>query len=279
MNKILSLVILAVMVALGANAAWADGPFPTAMTDGTLGPIGSVTPSDTLGPNVYNNINLLLGTSYTNNAQVDSLEYTGNASTWAATGGNSNTFEAYNTNTPGTLISPLGTSFTGSGFTGSGTSTSPFAGVTTAALPAGATFGFAINTVGISTLNGSTLTPAGGTDWYSNKNLNSDGMDHMLVYNLSALTGTQIYIKNPTTGVTSTITLEDPYLLEFEDLPLTANGAPSDLDYNDLAVLVNGVAPVPEPITVALFGVGLLAMAGFALRRKLSFLGNLAFAG
>jgi hypothetical protein len=291
MNKLLSLTILAVMLALGAQGAWADGPFPTAMTDGTFGPVGSVTPNSSTGqPEIYNAINLLLGTSYTDNAQVDSLEYTGNASTWATTGGNasgaviglsadnSNTLEVYNPSTPGTLVSPLGTSFTGSGFTGNGTASNPYAGAT-AAVPGNTQFGFAINTVGICDITGSCLTPPAGTDWYSNPTLNSDSMDHMLVYNLSALTGKQVDILNPTTGVTSDITLDDPYLIAFEDIPLSFDGAFSDMDYNDMMVLVNGVAPVPEPITFALFGVGLLAMAGFALRRKFSFLSNVAFAG
>jgi hypothetical protein len=300
MKKIFTLTILAVMLAFGAKGAWAQaaGPFPTDMTDGTFGPAGSVTPNTTSGgPEIYTAINQLLGTSYTNNAQVDSLEYTGNASTWDQTsnGGysviglsawNSNTLEVYNAATPATLINPIGTSFTGNGFTGNGTSSSPYIG-SPSVFPVGTQFGFAINTVGETVLGGHTVTtPAGGGTWYSNPTYNSDSMDHMLVYNLSSLTGTTMYVLDPNTGLTTNITLDDPYLLTFEDLPLNNNSAGSDADYNDLMVLVNGAspagvvgsAPVPEPISLALFGVGLLAMAGFTLRRKLPFLSILELA-
>jgi hypothetical protein len=290
MKKLLTLTIFAVTLAFGANGAWAQaaGPFPTDMTNGVFGPAGSVTPnSATGGPEVYNAINQLLGTSYTNNAQVDSLEYTSSASTWEQTGSggysviglsaaNSNTLEVYNAATPGTLINPLGTSFTGSGFTGNGTVSNPYIG-TPSVFPVGTSFGFASNTVGTDNIN--IATDGANNTWYSNPGLNSDGMDHLLVYNLSALTGTQVNVLNPNTGITTDVTLNDPYLIAFEDLPLTGNGINSDMDYNDLMVLVNGAAPVPEPVTVALFGVGLLAMAGFAMRRKLSFLNNLTFAG
>jgi hypothetical protein len=288
MKKILSLTILAVMLSLGASAARADGPFPTDMTNGTFGPAGLVTPNTgTGGPEIYNAINQLLGTSYTNNAQVDPLEYTGNASTWQQTsnGGyaviglsawNTNTLEVYNAATPGTLISPLDTSFTGNHFTGNGTSSSPYIG-SPSIFPVGTQFGFAINTVGETVLGGHTVTtPAGGAIWYSNPTYNSDSMDHMLVYNLPSLTGKTIDVLDPNNDQTSVVTLNDPYLLTFEDLPLNNNGANSDMDYGDLMVLVNGIspgvvgsAPVPEPKTLALFGIGLLAMVGFTRTRIL----------
>ena len=294
MNKKLSLSILAVMLAFGAKGAWAEGPFPAPMTDGYFGPAGVATPNSvgaTPGEEVFNAVNSLLGTSYTNNAQIDPLEYTGNASTWQQTGSGgydvisvgaaaTNTLEVYNTNTPGTLISPLGTGFTGTGVTGSGTASSPYIGTASSVFPAGTNFGLAISSAYSSPYNpnGATSTVV---NWYSNPALNSDGMDHMLAYNLSSLNGTQMYILDPNTGLTSQVTLENPYLLAFEDMPMTnsVTGAPADLDFNDFTVLVNGVAPVPEPVTVALFGIGLLAMAGFALRRQLPFASSMAFAG
>jgi hypothetical protein len=268
------------MVGLGAKGAWAEGPFPGAMTDGSFGPVGSVTPNSNTGEyEVYTAVNSLLGTSYTSNAQIDSLEYTGDASTWVQTSNGgynvisvgaaaTETLQVYNASTPGTLISPLG-GFTGSGAVGNGTSGNPYIGASSV-FPVGTNFGFAMNSV---------YAP-NSYIWNSNPTLNSDGMDHMLAYNLSALTGTKIYVTDPNTGLTSQVTLENPYLLAFEDMPLGgATGNLSDMDYNDLTVLVNGVAPVPEPVTVALFGTGLLAMAGFAMRRKLSFLSNLALLG
>ncbi len=296
MKKIVSLTILAVMLAFTAQGAWAEGPFPAPMTDGYYGPSGIATPNSGgfggTGYEVYSAVNSLLGTSFTNNAQIDNLEYTGDASTWQQTGSGgydviglgaaaTNTLEVYNMNTPSTLISPLGTGFSGTGATGNGTISSPYVGSASAAFPVGTQFGVAIKSVYTPTPPTQFTTPPNGYTWYSNPALNSDGMDHMLAYNLSSLTGTQIYISDPHTGLTTPITLSDPYLLAFEDIPITntVTGAPADLDYNDFTVLINGVAPVPEPITVALFGVGLLAMAGFALRRKLPFVGNLAFAG
>jgi hypothetical protein len=151
---------------------------------------------------------------------------------------------------------------------GNGTSGSPYIG-TGAVFSSGTQFGLAINSVGETNING---TPAGNMTWYSDPTLNSDGMDHLMSYNLSSLTGTQVYVFDPNTNTEELVTLNDPYLVSFEDLPLTDNGANSDLDYNDLIVLINGAAPstapVPEPVTVALFGLGLVAMAGFALRRK-----------
>jgi len=311
MKKLLTLTISAVMLAFGANGAWAQaaGPFPNQMTDGaTGGPVGSVTPSSiSYGGSeyeVYTVLNtLLVGTTAEQNATkaslggignaaYDSLEVQGQTSTWESTGtgggysvigvaaGATNTLEVYDASTPGNTINPLGLGFTGTpgGPVGAGTSSSPYLG-TTSSFPVGTQFGFAINSLNITSTIYS--TPANGYTWYSNPALNSDGMDHMLVYNLSALNGTVVYITDPITGITTTETLENADLLAFEDLPMggQATGNISDMDFNDLDVIVNGAAPVPEPITVALFGIGLLAMAGFSLRRKLSFLSNLTFAG
>jgi hypothetical protein len=271
MKKVLT--ILAVTIALGAGGAWADGPFPTQVTDGTFGPVGSATPnSNTNEFEIYNAVNLLLNTSYTNNAQIDNLEYTGNASTWTQSGssgydviglgaGAYNTLEVYNPSTPTTLISPIGTGFSGNGPTGAGTIGNPYVGTATSVFPSGTQFGFALNQNNNSVI----------TNWYGNPALNSDGYDHMLVYNLTALSGTTIYVYDPNTNTEEPVLLNDPYILAFEDNPEGPNGS-SDMDYNDLIVLVDGVAPVPEPMTVALFGLGLLAMAAFAFRRKLAFL-------
>jgi len=288
MKKILSLTILAVLLALRSNAAWADGPFPADLTNGTFGgPVGQVTPNSNPSgtPDIYQVINQLLGTSYINNAQVNYLEYTGDASTWEQTSttgfyadisvsaANTQTFEVYNASTPNSPINPLGTTFTGvpGMFEGNGSKSNPYPGVSSF-FPLGTQFGFNLNTVGISLNNtGYIATPAGGNNWYSNPAYNVDGIDHMLVYNLSSLTGTQIYIYDPVTLSEQPVTLQDPYLLSFEDLPENVDGF-DNMGYKNLIVLVDGVSPVPEPMTLYLFGVGLLAIAVFSFRRKYNFM-------
>ncbi len=269
MQKTLSLAILAVMLAIGANGAWADGPFPKAMTDGTYGgTVGVATPnSNTNEVEIYNAVNVLLGSSYTNNAQLTSLEFTGNASTWQQStsgayafiglgAGATNTMDVYNPATPGTLINPLGVGFTGNTLEGDGTANHPFPASGLIFSP-GAQFGLA-------------LRSTTGNTYYSNPTLNPDGYDHMLAYNLSSLGGHSIWIHNTKTNTDQLQQLHDPYLLTFEDHSMANNNlAGSDLDYNDMMVLVDGanpIAPVPEPTTIALFAFGLLAMAGFAMR-------------
>ena len=267
MNKLLTMAVLTVMVAFGANGAWADGPFPAAMTNGTYGPVGSVTPNSNTGEfEIYNAINLLLNTSYTNNAQVDYLEFTGNANTWSQTGpggyaviglgaGATNSLEVYNVLTPGTLINPIGTGFTGNGPVGLGTIGSPYVG-SGSIFTSGNLYGFLLNE-NFHSVN---------TQWYSNPSMNPDGYDHMLAYNLPSLSGSQVYVYDPNTNSEQLVMLHNPYVLAFEDNPLDS----ADKDFNDLIVMVDGVAPVPEPMTVALFAVGLLAMVmgGFLMRRK-----------
>lgn len=56
----------------------------------------------------------------------------------------------------------------------------------------------------------------------------------------------------------------DSWALAFEDLP----GPETDWDYNDMVVKVESLDPVPEPGTLALFGTGLIGLAGL-VRRKL----------
>jgi hypothetical protein len=86
MKKLLTLTISAVMLAFGANGAWAQaaGPFPNQLTNGTYGPVGSVTPNSTsYGGSeyeVYTVLNTLLtGTTAEQTATAPSLGGIGNA--------------------------------------------------------------------------------------------------------------------------------------------------------------------------------------------------------
>lgn len=89
------------------------------------------------------------------------------------------------------------------------------------------------------------LNPSGAPQWTSRPSENSDGLDHMVTWEI--IGGAENNIGN--------------WVIAWEDL---AGGG--DRDFNDIVVEAN-VAPVPVPAAVWLFGSGLLGLIGIARRK------------
>lgn len=99
---------------------------------------------------------------------------------------------------------------------------------------------------------------AGGGLFYSQKALNSDGVEHLVTFAGDGSDSLDIFGTNNYSPFAA-----GEYILAWEDL---LGGG--DTDYSDMVVLVESVTPVPEPSALVLLGLGLLGFAG--ARRKLS---------
>lgn len=110
-------------------------------------------------------------------------------------------------------------------------------------LPACATFG--------SDRFGFFLATPDGT-FFSETDRNADGFDHMVAFQGGAGRGV----------VGGSAWLANEFILAWEDL----RGG-GDQDYDDFGVIVESITAVPEPGTLALFGFGLLALAGTKRRQ------------
>lgn len=86
--------------------------------------------------------------------------------------------------------------------------------------------------------------------YYSHASLNSDGFDHFLAYDTRDSSAWDLFGSD--------------FVLAIEDF----NGG-GDADFNDMVVGISDVAPVPEPGTLILLGVGLLGLAYVKKRQTL----------
>lgn len=85
--------------------------------------------------------------------------------------------------------------------------------------------------------------------FYSDPSLNTDGITMSALYDVEGSTNGQFFGSS--------------IIVAFEDIL----GPNSDYDFNDMIIGVSDVRAVPEPGTLALFGLGLAAM-GISLRRR-----------
>jgi hypothetical protein len=122
-------------------------------------------------------------------------------------------------------------------------------GATTTIISPYATFGFYL------------INNALNFTWYSDRSLNG-GQAHVVTYQGKGETLTLGDVGSPPAG--SVVWDSNTYLMAWEDQDLNN----SDLDYNDMVVLVSDIQPVPDNFTT----VGLLGMAimGLILFQKVS---------
>jgi hypothetical protein len=261
MKKVMS-VLLGVLVCAGAAVA---GPFPSTVTNdvygiaqgGSANGIPTANNNNDGVPDIHDAINQLLGTSYTQNYQVDAL-YVDSDSIWqdvgavsliGMTAGNSNTLGVYTDLGVGAaktaVIGPYSNNF---GFLGDGTAAHPYPAGTTG-LGGGTSFGWYLN--------------SSGANYYSEAALNELDLDHMMTFELAGLKGQTIWVDYGNGPMQ--ITLNNPYLICWEDLPWS-NGALGDEDYDDMMYVVDMIpTPLPGAILLGMLGLG---CAGYRLRRQ-----------
>jgi len=259
-----SVLILGLAVVAGlANAS----PFtPNVANDvysGVVNGIPTANDNNDGLPDINDAINLLLGTAYLRNSDVDNRfvqpddiwhELNGSVALIGLTAAYTNTLGVYTGLGTGGSQTPLLTA-TGFGFAGDGSNASPFPGAT-----------FSLSAP---KLYGWYLFAGQFINYYSESNLNTGGWDHMMTFKLPELAGKTVWVNNGSGPVQHTFSA-DAYLIAWEDLPYApdVNGVwkLGDEDYDDMMYVVDKVTPVPIPGSVLLLGSGLAGL-GFFRRR------------
>ena len=218
------------------------------------------------GPDINDAINLLQGTTLGRNKDADPLFVLSDDSVWTELNGTialiglsagfSNTVGVYTDLGVGAVQTPVLGPFSGFELTGDGTMGSPFPAALTS-LGTGTDFGWYLDADGV-------------TDYFSEPALNPAGYAHMMTFDLPGANGTTIYID--TGSGPMSLTLNDPFLITWEDLPYDeVTGTLGDDDYDDMMYIIDKVAPatMPEPTTFAIWSLLGLTVGGvYRWRRR-----------
>ena len=209
-------------------------------------------------PDLYDAVNLLLGTSFKGNDEIASMKIADKSDQLfrlnnnktpliGLTAANTNVFGHYTDPGVGSVLfntAPALPGAPGFGTTGSGTAGDPFDGTTFSPDPGNAMVGFFLR--------------SNKNVYFSEESLNPDG-DHMIAYRLGQLT---TYADFDDGKGAVKLPFKNAILLGFEDLRL-----PGDLDYDDTMFVVDA-QPVPVPAAGVMLAGAIGMLAGYRRLRS-----------